>query len=238
MPMPALFDELRRHTASEVESGLALYSPRPRDANALGPGLHWVAGRQPPVVGFVVTVEMSGDAESGGPQVDNTDWWAFVQKLPGPKVVMARDVSATPGGSVMCGRLSAYALRAAGCVGFVTNGAVRDAVVLENIGFSALAGTKTVRHGSPHVVRYGNPVNFYGITASTGDVFFADRDGAVVFPASMLPDLPRAVAEVNRRLGPVLEYCRESSFTPNGLAQRIERHMKSAPKFQPGDIPR
>lgn len=234
MPNPSPFDNLRRYSAAEIESGLALFSTRPRDENALGSGLRWLSSKRAPMIGYAVTAEMSGDSGDAAGRIENVDWWDFVQRQPGPKVVVVRDVSAVPGRSVLCGRLSGCALLASGCVGFLTDGAVRDSASLDQAGFTLIAKATTVSHGSPHVVRFGTPISMDGVTISTGDVIFADAEGSVVFPLSMLPDVPRAVDEVNRRLRPVLEYCHGADFSASELNARIERHMKFAPKFQPG----
>ncbi|MDG2384859.1 MAG: RraA family protein [Pirellulaceae bacterium] len=74
-----------------------------------------------------------------------------------------------------------------GCVGAVTDGAVRDVTKIEEMNFPVFATTTCV-YDSLHrqrVVDLNLPVDIGGVIFSPGDLLIADRDGMVVVPQAV-----------------------------------------------------
>jgi len=79
-------------------------------------------------------------------------------------------------------------LRIRGARGAVIDGLVRDVKSIQRLGFPVFAmGIKPVdSKGRGLVIDYNIPVQCGGILVTPGDLIFADFDGVVVIPASVL----------------------------------------------------
>ncbi len=82
------------------------------------------------------------------------------------------------------GEVVSMAARAAGAVGFLTDGLIRDREQVERLGFPVYArGTTPIDiNGRAEVVGHGLPVTIAGVTIARGDLIVGDRDGVVVVP--------------------------------------------------------
>ena len=86
------------------------------------------------------------------------------------------------------GELAAIAAQALGVAGLIVDGAVRDADIIQSLGFPVLtrhicptAGKTRLRLGSINQ----EPVKVGGVSVHPGDFVFADETGAVVVPQAM-----------------------------------------------------
>ena len=86
------------------------------------------------------------------------------------------------------GELAAIAAQALGVAGLIVDGAVRDADIMQSLGFPVLtrhicptAGKTRLRLGSINQ----EPVKVGGVSVHPGDFVFADETGAVVVPQAM-----------------------------------------------------
>ncbi|MFD2758088.1 RraA family protein [Gulosibacter faecalis] len=98
----------------------------------------------------------------------------------------------------LIGELIAERLQRKGCVGFVTDGAVRDCVDIERLGFPVYA--QGISPAGPYrngPGRVNVPVAVGGVAIMPGDWVVADADGVVVIPQSELMTVLEA-AEAKR----------------------------------------
>jgi 4-hydroxy-4-methyl-2-oxoglutarate aldolase len=72
--------------------------------------------------------------------------------------------------------------RALGCVGTITDGAIRDLDEMTNAGFKALARRLCVGHAFARPVRWNCEVEVFGRKVSPGDLIHADKHGFLVIP--------------------------------------------------------
>jgi regulator of RNase E activity RraA len=95
------------------------------------------------------------------------------------------------------GELLSTASKARGARGAVVDGLVRDVRKIEEIGFPVFAaGMKPVdSKGRGIVVDYNVPVDCAGVMVSPGDLVFADYDGVVVIPASIVEETIRLATD-------------------------------------------
>ena len=112
----------------------------------------------PPMVGFAVTlrVRASNPAMDGRSDLDQTDWWPLLQAANAPHVLVIQDMDRKPGAGAFVGEVHAAILQAMGCVGVITNGAVRDlsrrvqarpeSVLEFHIGLARLLACRRSRH--------------------------------------------------------------------------------------------
>lgn len=227
-------DYLARHPTTILESAVALLKLRPRSEGFTRPGLVRRFAAPERIVGYAVTSVVSTDLEEKYGRRENFDYWTFVEHTPPPRVAVIEDVSAAPGVGAALGRLGAHALTALGCRAVITNGGVRDIGEIGGLRLQVFSGALTIGHGNPHVVRFGGPVTLMGAVVRNGDVVCADEHGMLTIPAEALPRMREAIAENERRVGPVLAYCRTAGATAAGLAEMVAKHMKSAAVPQQG----
>lgn len=94
---------------------------------------------------------------------------------------------AAAGGSMrsgLWGELLSTAARRSGCVGVIVDGAVRDTVRMEAMGFPVWARGTCIYDSKDRnrVIDIDVPVEIDGVRFAPGDLVVADRDGVVVVP--------------------------------------------------------
>jgi len=136
------------------------------------------------VVGYAVTVvcEPSRQEHKTNNPTAPGDYLQYVAGAPGPKVVVVQDLDMpNPVGSYW-GEVGATMHRALGCVGTITDGAVRDVAEMTALGFHAIAARTCVGHAHSTPVRWNCPVEVFGRTVEPGRLIHADRHGFLVIP--------------------------------------------------------
>ena len=94
-----------------------------------------------PMVGYAVTVV----AEPGNPAHKQhaamrwSDYRRYIASMPGPKIVIIQDLDKPRTLGAFWGEVNANNHRALGCVGTITDGAIRDLDEVTNAGFKAMA---------------------------------------------------------------------------------------------------
>jgi regulator of RNase E activity RraA len=173
----------------------------------------------PPAVGYAVTarIRCSSPPAVGQQYIDRTDWWNHLLQVPAPRFVVVQDVDEHTGLGAFLGEVHANVLRALGCAGYATNGAVRDLAALTALRFPTFASCTSVSHAFAHVVDFGSPVAIGGLFISSGDVLFADASGLQSIPPAVIDRLPAMVADIRRRDEEVIRFCRSADFSIDGL---------------------
>lgn len=186
-------------------------------------GVHCQFPTMPPMLGFAVTlrVRSSNPPMEGGVYVDRTDWWTALEALPVPQVVVIQDMDRRPGVGAFVGEIHAAILQRLGCVGVVTNGAVRDLSAIESRGFQLFSATVSPSHSYVHVVDSGQAVQIGGLLIRPGDLLLGDRHGLLRIPPEVAADIPETVARIRAREREILDYCDSEAFSPAGLRQRL-----------------
>jgi len=147
-----------------------------------------------PMVGYAVTLTV----EMGNPQHprDNPTAWLeyyrYVAGLPGPKIVVVQDLDRPAVHGSFWGEVTSNTHRALGCVGTITDGAIRDVDEMTNAGFKALARRLAVGHAYACPLRWGGPVEVFGRRIEPGQLIHADKHGFLAVPAEDAPRLLEA----------------------------------------------
>ena len=135
-----------------------------------------------PMVGYAVTLVI----EPGNPRhrSDNPQGWPeyrrYVASVPGPKIVVIQDLDHPRVVGSFWGEVNSNTHRALGCVGTITDGAIRDLDEMTNAGFKALARRLCVGHAFAHPVRWNCEVQVFGRTVRPDDLIHADKHGFLV----------------------------------------------------------
>jgi regulator of RNase E activity RraA len=80
------------------------------------------------------------------------------------------------------GEVNSSIHKALGCIGTITDGAVRDLDEMHNVGFKAIAKRLCVGHAYSHPVRWNCKVEVFGRTVKPGELIHADKHGFIVLP--------------------------------------------------------
>jgi hypothetical protein len=76
-------------------------------------------------------------------------------------------------------------MRLAGCVGFITNGSIRDIAGVRGVPLACWAAGLSPMHGRLRWLDVGSPVVIDGMTVRPGDIIHADENGALTIPAAV-----------------------------------------------------
>lgn len=146
------------------------------------------------MVGYAVTVVI----EPGNPEHprNNPNAWAeyrrYVASLPGPKIVVVQDLDKPKTFGAFWGEVNSNVHRALGCVGTITDGAIRDLDEMRNAGFKALARRLCVGHAFSSPVRWDCEVEVFGSRVRSGQLIHADKHGFLAIPSEDEPHLLEA----------------------------------------------
>ena len=173
----------------------------------------------PPMVGYAATARM----RSGEPPIagriyhERTDWWQSILAVPAPRIVVLEDIDASPGRGAFLGDMHAAILLALGCVGYVTNGAVRELPRVRELGLQLFAGNLAVSHAYAHIFDFGAALTVGGLEVRPGDLLHGDRHGLLTVPREIAGDIPKAAARLEHNEKKVIEFCRSKEFSVEGL---------------------
>jgi regulator of RNase E activity RraA len=136
-----------------------------------------------PMVGYAVTVVI----EPGNPvhkQKANVweEYRTYIASVPGPKIVVVQDLDKPLTLGSFWGEVNSNVHRALGCVGTITDGAIRDLDEMNNAGFKALARRLCVGHAHSTPVRWNCNVEVFGRKIQPGQLIHADKHGFLVIP--------------------------------------------------------
>ena len=145
------------------------------------------------MVGYAVTVT----CEPSNPEHTKIeDSWenyrTYIADVPGPKIVVVQDLDKPCFVGSFWGEVNANVHRALGCVGTITDGAIRDLDEMKNAGFKAIANRLCVGHAYSTPVTWGDDVNVFGCKIKNGDLIHADKHGFLVIPPEDQADLYNA----------------------------------------------
>jgi regulator of RNase E activity RraA len=136
-----------------------------------------------PVAGYAVTIVIEpGNKNHKTNATAWADYRRYVATQPGPKIVVVQDLDKPAVLGSFWGEVNATTHRALGCVGTITDGAIRDVDEMTAAGLKALARRLCVGHAHSVPVRWGGPVEVFGRTVEPGQLIHADKHGFLAVP--------------------------------------------------------
>ncbi|MEI6874301.1 MAG: RraA family protein [Spirochaetota bacterium] len=110
-------------------------------------------------------------------------WYQHVASIEGPKIIVMQDIGKPGAQGSFWGEVSANTHRALGCVGTITDGALRDIDEMANAGLKAIARRLCVGHLHSWPVAWDLPVTVFGQVVEPGTLIHADKHGFIGIPA-------------------------------------------------------
>lgn len=216
---------LRKIDSCMVANAVESFKVRLRNAGFTDATVHCIFRDMPPMVGYAVTARLrSGEPPmKGGTFSDRSDLWNKVLEFPAPRILVLEDMDDPPGRGAFTGDVHSAILRALGCVGYVTNGAVRELPGVRGQGMQMFAGSVVVSHAYAHIFDVGVPVTVGGLEINPGDLLHGDGHGIVAVPLETAPSIPSVAAQLRQSEQKVMDFCRSSSFSVAKLADVIKK---------------
>jgi 4-hydroxy-4-methyl-2-oxoglutarate aldolase len=173
----------------------------------------------PPMVGYAVTARLSSGEPPivGGAFHDRADFWKSILEIPPPRILVLEDMDKPPGRGAFVGDMHAAILKALGCVGYVTNGAVRELPSVHKIGFQMFAGNVAVSHAYAHIFEIGCKAEVGGMEVRPGDLLHGDRHGVLTIPGDIAAEIPAAAAKLHEAEQKIIEFCQSADFSVDRL---------------------
>ena len=218
-------DALRALDTCSVSNAIETFGIRLRNTGFADASIRSIFEDLPPMVGYAATARLRSGSPPmrGGSYHDRTDWWQRVLEVPPPRVIVLEDVDKPPGVGAFLGDVHAAILRALGCVGFVTNGAVRELPAVHRMGLSLFAAKIAVSHAYAHIFDVGSPVEIGGLQIQTGDLLHGDRHGLLLIPKLIAGDVPAAAGRLRKAEEKIIAFCQSSNFSLEKLRELIQQ---------------
>jgi regulator of RNase E activity RraA len=220
----AELNALRQLDTCMVSNAIETFDVRLRNAGFADASIRCMSEDNPPMVGYAATARLrSGEPPMAGRRFfDRSGWWNSIQEMPAPRIVVLQDMDEPPGVGAFLGDTHAAMLKALGCVGYVTNGAVRELPGIREIGLHLFAGNVAVSHAYAHIFDFGSTVTVGGLEVRPGDLLHGDRHGLLTVPKQIAPEIPAVAAKLRQIEQRVIDFCRSREFSAEKLRQVIK----------------
>lgn len=219
-----ILEALRAIETCVVSNAIERFELRLRNTGFADSSVRCMLPDLPPMVGYAATARLRtvDPPMSGRPFHDRMDWWHSIIQIPAPRVVVLEDLDRPRGVGAVLGDMHAAILQALGCVGFVTDGAVRELPRVRELGLQLFAGNMAVSHAYAHIFDFGAAVRVGGLDVKPGDLLHGDMHGLLTVPKSIAAQIPEVARELQAGEQAVIDLCRSNDFTIERLRHRIK----------------
>jgi regulator of RNase E activity RraA len=215
---------LRKFDTCMVANAVESFRVRLRNTGFTDASIRCMFPDMSPMVGYAVT----GRLRSGEPPVhggtfhDRSDLWNSLLQHPSPRILVLQDMDDPPGRGAFIGDVHASILRALGCIGYVTNGAVRELPAVRKQQIQMFAGSAVVSHAYAHIFDVGVSITVGGLEVSPGDLLHGDQHGILNVPLGIAASIPPVAEQMEQSEQKVIDFCRSNSFSVAKLAEVIK----------------
>jgi 4-hydroxy-4-methyl-2-oxoglutarate aldolase len=193
------FDALRLFDTCMVANAVETFNVRLHNTGFTDSRIRCIFEDAPPIVGYAVTARLRSGAPPvvGGTFRDRADFWNGILEIPSPRILVLEDEDDPPGRGAFVGDMHAAILKALGCIGYLTNGAVREIPSGRTLGIQWFAGSVAVSHAYAHIFDVGASVNVAGMEVRPGDLLHGDRHGVLTVPTEIAAAVPAVAADLS-----------------------------------------
>jgi 4-hydroxy-4-methyl-2-oxoglutarate aldolase len=223
----AELEKFRLLSTCVVASAIETFHVRLPNTGFTHSSIRCIFPEQPPMVGYAATARIRSaeppmEKHKRFDYYERTDWWKAILTIPAPRVVVIEDVDKHPGLGAFVGAVHANILLGLGCVGLVTNGAVRDLPDIRPTEFQMFAGNVAVSHAYAHVFDFGGEVEVGGLAVKPGDLIHGDLHGVQTIPLEIAPRVPEVARKILERRQEIIALRRSTTFSLDKIQQAIE----------------
>lgn len=138
-------------------------------------------------------------------------YYKYMSEGTDPSIVVIEDEDGPDAVGAFWGELNTTVHKAFGLAGVLTNGVMRDLGDMAP-DFPVVAGSVGPSHAFVRVTELDTPVTVFGMTVRPDDWVHADRHGAVVIPAYLIPQLEDAIYKTQATERIVLDATKADDF--------------------------
>jgi 4-hydroxy-4-methyl-2-oxoglutarate aldolase len=216
-------DALQRFDTCAISNAIETFDVRLRNAGFADASIACMFKDMPPMVGYAATARLrSGDPPIVGRYHDRSEWWHSILEAPIPRIVVLQDLDEPAGVGALLGDVHAAILRALGCVGFVTNGAIRELPRVKELGMHVFAGNVAVSHAYAHIFDFGATVKVGGLEVNPGDLLHGDQHGLLSVPTEIAGQIPPIAEKLSQSEKKIVDFCRSPEFSLDKLPQVVK----------------
>ncbi|MFZ0863405.1 MAG: RraA family protein [Candidatus Sulfotelmatobacter sp.] len=218
-------DALRQFDTCMVANAVETFNVRLHNTGFTNASIRCMFEDAPPMVGYAATARLrSGQPPMVGSTFrDRGDFWNSILEIPAPRILVLEDKDNPPGRGAFVGDMHSAILKALGCIGYLTNGAVRELPSVRAMGIQLFAGNVAVSHAYAHIFDVGAAISVGGMEIRPGDLLHGDRHGVLTIPAEIAAAIPAVAAEMQRAEQNVIDFCRSSGFSVAKLGEVMKR---------------
>ncbi len=220
-------DALRQFDTCMVANAVETFNVRLHNTGFTNASIHCMFEDAPPMVGYAATARLrSGQPPMVGSSFrDRGDFWNSILEIPAPRILVLEDKDNPPGRGAFVGDMHSAILKALGCIGYVTNGAVRELPSVRAIGIQLFAGSVAVSHAYAHIFDVGAAITVGGMEVRPGELLHGDRHGVLAIPAEIATAIPAVATEIQRAEQNVIDFCRSSAFSVAKLSEVMKKKV-------------
>jgi 4-hydroxy-4-methyl-2-oxoglutarate aldolase len=224
--MDELLRSLARYDSPTLANAIETFDIQPRDVGFADNRIRCMFPELGRMVGYAATAKIRarGVPEADWAGAGNDALYAHARTIQAPRVIVVRDLDDPPAHGSLWGEVHATIFGALGCVGCITDGAVRDLDEARGMGFHFFAAGPAVSHSYVRVESVGEPIEVGGLEISPGDLLHADQHGVLKIPIEIAAELPAAADRVIETEQALLRWVRSDEFDPDRLAEMRARH--------------
>jgi 4-hydroxy-4-methyl-2-oxoglutarate aldolase len=220
---PATLKELQQLDSCSVANAIETFGVRLRNSGFSDSSVRCVFEDFPPLVGYAATIRIrnSEPPMEGDSYYYRLDWLQHVLSVPPPRILVVEDLDQNPGLGSFIGDVHLNILRALGCVGVVTNGAVRNVEAARGLQIQMFAGGLSVSHAFAHLFDFGGPVEVGKMQVRPGNLLHGDRHGVQTVPIEIAQKIPAVALRMNGEEREIIEFCQSGDFTLEKLSSIV-----------------
>ncbi len=221
---PAALEQLRQLDACSVANAIETFGVRLRNSGFADSTVRCAFEDFPPLVGYAATVRVrtSEPPMEGDKYYYLLNWLECLASIPAPRILVIEDLDPKPGLGSFIGDVHTNILRALGCIGVVTNGAVRNVEVARELKFQMFAGNFSVSHAFAHVLDFGGPVVVGQMNVKPGALLHGDRHGVQTVPIEIAQKIPAVAQQMLGEERKIIELCQSREFTMEKLRSVVD----------------
>ena len=227
MSLTSLLHELREFDTALIANTIGYVDSTPPHETYMGGSIQSVTPSLGPTVGIAVTCELDSSTPHNQaapePYLRQLDQ---ICEITEPVVWVVKTVGSRPDHECVLGDGMAKTLAAAGCIGAVTDGGVRDVAGLLSIPFAAYCKGRTIHHCALNFGPTNQPVEVGGITIRTGDILHANDEGVIRIPPACLDQLPAMAIRMRSFEQDAHRFLRQADLSPRAKRQRVSELLE------------
>jgi regulator of RNase E activity RraA len=218
-------DALRQFDTCMVANAVETFNVRLHNTGFTNASIRCMFEDAPPMVGYAATARLrTGEPPMVGSTFhERGDFWNSILQVPAPRILVLEDKDSHPGRGAFVGDMHAAILSALGCIGHVSNGAVRELPAVRAMGMQLFAGNVAVSHAYAHIFDVGASITVGGMEVRPGDLLHGDRHGVLTIPTKIAGAIPAVAAKMQRAEKRVIDFCRSKEFSVAKLGEFMKK---------------